>query len=132
LLISLKRILLREAKEWLLLNVKGSSMGYPVAFLERQRLLKILFDHLPDKTKVLTSKKVTSVDNLAHGVVVHCADGSRFTGNIVVGADGVHSRIRREMWRHAERGNSLRHLAKDKNGKFCIGAGGMHEKGKID
>jgi 2-polyprenyl-6-methoxyphenol hydroxylase-like FAD-dependent oxidoreductase len=116
----------------LLLNVKGSSMGYPVAFLERRRLLKILFNHLPDKRKVLTSKKVTSVDNLAHGVVVHCADGSRFAGDIVAGADGVHSRIRREMWRHAERGNSLRHLGKDKKGKFCIGAGGMHEKGNID
>lgn len=29
-------------------------------------------------------------------------DGSVFTGDLVVGADGIHSRIRSEMWRLAE------------------------------
>lgn len=100
------------------LILKRGSMGYPIAFLERRRVLKILFDRLPDPTKVLTNKKVISVDHIADGVLVNCDDGSRFTGDIVAGADGVHSRIRREMWRYAERGHTLGELAKDKIGRL--------------
>ncbi|KAI9037688.1 FAD-dependent oxidoreductase [Aspergillus affinis] len=88
--------------------------GYPVSFLERQRVLKILYDRFPDKTKIHTIKKVTSVDQLPDGVRVHCEDGSRFAGEIVAGADGVHSKIRREMWLQAERNNGLKNLAADK------------------
>ncbi|RYP11134.1 hypothetical protein DL765_007883 [Monosporascus sp. GIB2] len=93
--------------------------GYPVAFLERQRVLKTLYDHFPDQSKILTSKRVLSVDRLADGVQVHCQDGSKFTGDIIAGADGVHSRIRREMWRHAERDNALKYLKRDQNAMFA-------------
>ncbi|TLS21196.1 uncharacterized protein PpBr36_10630 [Pyricularia pennisetigena] len=32
-------------------------------------------------------------------VRVHCADGTVYTGDLVVGADGIHSKIRSEIWR---------------------------------
>lgn len=87
-----------------------------MTFLDRQQVLKILYDQLPAKSKVLTNKRVLSVDHLANGIRVRCEDGTEFTGDIVAGADGVHSRIRREMWRHAERNNALGYLKKDQEG----------------
>lgn len=95
-------------------------MGYGIAFLERQRLLKILFDYTPDANKILTKKTVVSVESLVDGVRVNCDDGSQFFGDIVAGADGVRSIVRREMWRHDERKNSLKDLAKDKKGNSDI------------
>lgn len=96
------------------------STGYPVAFLERRQVLQKLYQHAPDQSKILTGKKVVSVRTLTDGVEVQCEDGSKFTGDIVAGADGVHSRIRREMWRHAESDGALKHLQNDVKGKILI------------
>nr|A0A455LLW7.1 RecName: Full=FAD-dependent monooxygenase atnK; AltName: Full=Arthripenoid biosynthesis cluster protein K [Arthrinium sp.]AYO60884.1 FAD-dependent monooxygenase AtnK [Arthrinium sp.] len=87
--------------------------GYPVAFLERRQVLQVLHKHTPDQSKILTGKKVVSVRTLADGVEVQCKDGSKFTGDIVAGADGVYSRIRREMWRQAKSDGGLKHLEDD-------------------
>ena len=95
-------------------------MGYPIAFLERQRILQILFHRMRDQTKVLVNKKVVSVDHYEDGVLVSCADGSCYPGDIVAGADGIHSKVRREMWRHGEAGNILGELANDQRGKLHI------------
>ncbi|KAI9148932.1 FAD-dependent monooxygenase BOA8 [Paramyrothecium foliicola] len=92
--------------------------GYPVVFLERTQLLRTLFELFPDKSKIITNKKVVSVDSQTDGVKVRCQDGSVFTGSIVAGADGVHSRIKHEMWRHAERDNALKYLYKDQTAMF--------------
>ena len=75
---------------------------YPVAWLPRQKLLKILYDRIPEKSKVLTGKKVKSVDQSDEGIVVRCEDGSAYAGNMTAGADGIHSNVRGEMWRHME------------------------------
>ncbi|KAL4781266.1 hypothetical protein BJX76DRAFT_363710 [Aspergillus varians] len=45
---------------------------------------------------------VARVKSLEEGVEVETRDGRLFTGSIVVGADGVHSMTRDEMWRIAE------------------------------
>ncbi|KAM7200786.1 hypothetical protein V8F33_003717 [Rhypophila sp. PSN 637] len=91
--------------------------GYPVAFLERRKTLQILYNSLPDKSKVFTGKKVVSVDSNEKVAKVRCADGTEYTGDLIAGADGVHSTIKREMWRHAEQAKGerqLKHLAQDK------------------
>jgi 2-polyprenyl-6-methoxyphenol hydroxylase-like FAD-dependent oxidoreductase len=77
-------------------------MGYPLAFLQRKDLLKGLYDQLPDKSKVHTSKRVAKVEHTNSGVVVHCEDGSKYSGDIVVGADGVHSTVKPAMLQHIE------------------------------
>ncbi|KAK8074382.1 monooxygenase [Apiospora hydei] len=93
--------------------------GYPVTFLERRQVLKALYDHAPKREKILTGKKVVSARNLADGVEVRCEDGTSYTGSVVAGADGVHSRIRRAMWEHAEHNGALRLLKTDKQAMFA-------------
>lgn len=76
--------------------------GYSVNFLNRQSLLQILYQSVPNKDKILVSKRVSRVDCRQDGVVVQCKDGTSYEGSVVVGADGVHSMVRQEMWRHME------------------------------
>jgi 2-polyprenyl-6-methoxyphenol hydroxylase-like FAD-dependent oxidoreductase len=80
--------------------------GYDVCCLDRQILLRILYDGITDKTKIQTGKKVVTVDHKADRAMVHCENGSAFYGDVVVGADGVHSRVRKEMWRSANMSGS--------------------------
>jgi len=71
--------------------------GYPIAFLDRQLLLKILAKRIVEPSKILLDKRVTSVENSADGVTVHCEDSTQYQGDVVAGADGVHSIVRNEM-----------------------------------
>jgi 2-polyprenyl-6-methoxyphenol hydroxylase-like FAD-dependent oxidoreductase len=64
-------------------------------------LITVLFTRFPQKDKILTGHRVANVELSPQGVSVYCDNGSCFKGDIVVGADGIHSIIRAEMWRHA-------------------------------
>ncbi|RAL16346.1 FAD-dependent oxidoreductase [Aspergillus homomorphus CBS 101889] len=77
--------------------------GYPIAFLDRQKFLRILYERYHAKQNILTSKKIIEVQRTDLGVRVTAADGSIYEGSLVVGADGVHSRIRSEIWRLAQK-----------------------------
>jgi flavin-dependent dehydrogenase len=69
---------------------------------ERMRFLEALYDNLPDnRAKVRSGQGVVSIDQDDTGVRVTLEDGSIETGDIVVGADGVQSIVRRIMWDHA-------------------------------
>ncbi|KAL6914853.1 hypothetical protein FSST1_012613 [Fusarium sambucinum] len=76
-------------------------IGYPQTFVDRQAVIQVLFDSLKYKDRVLTSKRVNVVEHADNHVTVHTKDGSKYTGDIVVGADGIHSTVRQEMWRIA-------------------------------
>jgi len=66
-------------------------------------LIQILYDNIEDKSKVLTSEKVVSIENTPSHVTVTTQTGNYFTGDIVVGADGIHSTVRKQMWQEAQR-----------------------------
>ncbi|KAI1323102.1 FAD/NAD(P)-binding domain-containing protein [Xylariaceae sp. FL0255] len=76
--------------------------GYGMVFFDRQMLLKVLYDNLKDKTPILLSKRVKKVIHSDNGVEVLTQDGGSFSGDILIGADGIHSTIRSEMRRIAE------------------------------
>jgi 2-polyprenyl-6-methoxyphenol hydroxylase-like FAD-dependent oxidoreductase len=64
--------------------------------------LRTIYGNIKDKSKVLVGKVVASVEQSEAGVTVVCEDGSSYQGDILVGADGVRSTVREEMWRLAE------------------------------
>ncbi|KAL4959585.1 FAD-dependent oxidoreductase [Aspergillus stella-maris] len=73
--------------------------GYPTAFVDRQVVLEVLYKQLGQwQDHIFTGKRVVKIDHHRDGVKVHCADGSVVEGDLVVGADGVRSIVRRQMW----------------------------------
>jgi 2-polyprenyl-6-methoxyphenol hydroxylase-like FAD-dependent oxidoreductase len=80
-----------------------SSHGQDVLVLERRELLKILYENLPDKSRVRLGTKVTNVVDGVDQVEVHLADGTTEQGDMVLGCDGVHSLIRESMWENANK-----------------------------
>ncbi|KGO63138.1 Monooxygenase, FAD-binding [Penicillium expansum] len=79
------------------------SHGYPIIFLDRRMLIQVLYDKIQDKSKVLTSHRVQSIETGTSSSTVTTTTGQTYTGNIVVGADGIHSKVRQEMWKAAEK-----------------------------
>lgn len=72
-------------------------LGFDTFFMERWRLLEILYESIEDKSKIHPSTRVVSVVNHATGATVTTADGTRTSCDFVAGADGVHSIVRREI-----------------------------------
>jgi 2-polyprenyl-6-methoxyphenol hydroxylase-like FAD-dependent oxidoreductase len=73
--------------------------GYGLFFFDRQKLLQILYEHIQHKDRIHLRKKVTEVSFVEKGVEVTCSDGSVVSGTFLVGADGIHSQVRRSMHR---------------------------------
>ncbi|KAL2808080.1 hypothetical protein BJX63DRAFT_439718 [Aspergillus granulosus] len=79
-----------------------SMLGYRVFFVERHRLLNALWGAIKDKSKIHLSCRVSKIKHIPGGAAIETSDGRVFTGDFVVGADGVHGKSRDEMWRLAE------------------------------
>ncbi|KAG7103743.1 FAD-dependent monooxygenase andE like protein [Verticillium longisporum] len=79
--------------------------NYAISYLERETVLRVLYENLHDKSPIHLLRRITSVDHSGtDGVVVHCQDGTIVAGDVLVGCDGVNSLVRREMWRLSEHG----------------------------
>lgn len=77
-------------------------MKYPIVSLDRKKVLEVLYQRYPDKSKIIVNKKALEVQLSGVDASVVTEDGQVYQGDLIVGADGVHSRIRSEMWRLAE------------------------------
>ncbi|KAI9734360.1 MAG: hypothetical protein M1834_002466 [Cirrosporium novae-zelandiae] len=62
---------------------------------QKQAVIKALHAKISDKSKVLSSKGIDSYEETETGVRVTTRDGSTYEGDILVGADGVHSTARK-------------------------------------
>jgi zeaxanthin epoxidase len=51
-----------------------------------------------DPAKVLVDSEVVSYDETGDGVTVHLANGKTATGDVLVGADGIWSAVRAQMF----------------------------------
>lgn len=90
--------------------------GYASAFLEREKVLQVLYDNLDDKSKILVSQRCSSIAHSEDSVAVKCEDGKEYAGDVVVGTDGVHSFVRSEMRRYAD-AKMAELMKKDKKSK---------------
>lgn len=73
--------------------------GAPYLHIHRadyiQALADALLDRAPDALKL--ARTIQSYERTAQGVTLHCADGQSITGDVLIGADGIHSAIRKQM-----------------------------------
>jgi 2-polyprenyl-6-methoxyphenol hydroxylase-like FAD-dependent oxidoreductase len=67
--------------------------GYPTVAIHRGRLQRMLLDHLPADA-VHVGRECSEVVAGDGGAVLRFADGSEVEAEVVVGADGAHSRVR--------------------------------------
>ncbi|KAL1645480.1 hypothetical protein SLS58_003789 [Diplodia intermedia] len=72
-------------------------LGYGAYFMERQRVLEILYEGIKDKSRVLTGKTVCKVESSSTHATITTTDGDRLDCDFLVGADGVRSLVRREI-----------------------------------
>lgn len=81
------------------LTLSGSSHGAGLTTFHRAHLIQVLYDSLSESAKARyhTGKKLKDIEPTDAGITVTCEDGSKFSGNMVIGADGVHSATRRQM-----------------------------------
>ncbi|KAL4818813.1 hypothetical protein BDW67DRAFT_194375 [Aspergillus spinulosporus] len=82
-----------------------TEIGYPFSALTRQNLLYVLFNSLEGRSKVKVGAKVIGINRSTASdgqLTVITENGEHYTGDIVVGADGVHGITLQEMWRLAE------------------------------
>jgi len=87
-------------------------------FMDRRKVIETLFENLGDKSKILTSHEVVKIFSHSDGVEIETGDGTVFHGDLVVGADGVHSRVRREIQRIAAEDTPGRDLFPEDDGVF--------------
>ena len=66
---------------------------------ERMQLIELLYSRLPHASEyILTGKTITSLSQTPSSIRVACDDGSEYSGDILIGADGVHSITRRLLF----------------------------------
>ncbi|KAK7221637.1 hypothetical protein V2G26_009640 [Clonostachys chloroleuca] len=67
--------------------------------LSRHDLTRVLYEGIPTHARsyVYTNKKVSNITVEEDRTVVSCADGTSYSGSIVIGADGAHSSVRQQM-----------------------------------
>ncbi|KAL4885604.1 hypothetical protein BJY04DRAFT_205340 [Aspergillus karnatakaensis] len=97
--------------------------GYPIAFVDRKVALGILYHRLKETEEgrrcVVTGKTVVKVQQDGDGIEVQCTDGTRYKGDLVVGADGVRSVVRRQMWEFMESKGLKEELGREREAMSC-------------
>ncbi|KAJ5703184.1 hypothetical protein N7488_010732 [Penicillium malachiteum] len=76
------------------LGYYSSKLGYGGLFLPRRTLLEIMAKKLQTPSNARTGVRVTSLQEEQDRVFVELSDGSRISADIIIGADGVRSRVR--------------------------------------
>ncbi|KAL4748702.1 hypothetical protein BDW72DRAFT_195551 [Aspergillus terricola var. indicus] len=76
------------------------SSGYPLSVLTRQKLIEVLYRGLRDKIKIKVGQRVVEIQlhQNGKGISVFTESGQEHVGDLVAGADGIHSITRSQMW----------------------------------
>ncbi|CAJ0552559.1 Ff.00g006370.m01.CDS01 [Fusarium sp. VM40] len=74
-----------------------SKIGYGGLFLERQKLLEMMAGHLKNKDAIKTSARIVSLVEAKDKITVVTDEGFTVTADLVIGADGVRSVVRKHI-----------------------------------
>ncbi|KAI1315993.1 hypothetical protein EDD11_010575 [Mortierella claussenii] len=77
-----------------------------VRIMDRPSLYRLLLSRIPQE-KIITGKRVCDIEQNQEGVLVRCADTSFYMADILVGADGAYSCVRRCLYRDLRTQNLL-------------------------
>lgn len=80
-----------------------SRFGFDIYITERKTAVESLYRQIQHKDKITSGQKIAKIDQTDNGVEIVAENDRRWTADIVVGADGVHSFTRKEMWRMASK-----------------------------
>ncbi|KAI8604749.1 hypothetical protein EDD21DRAFT_365455 [Dissophora ornata] len=72
--------------------------GYHSRIMDRPSLYRLLLSRVPPE-RIITGKRVCEIEQNDDGVLVRCSDTSYYTADILVGADGAYSCVRRCLYR---------------------------------
>ncbi|KAF9953853.1 hypothetical protein BGZ72_005104 [Mortierella alpina] len=81
----------------------GGSDGY---IITRPTLYNILLKKVPPE-RIHNSKKVLSLMQNEHGVMIRFSDGTTADGDILVGADGAYSAVRQSLYKQLKEAGNL-------------------------
>ncbi|GJJ68651.1 hypothetical protein EMPS_00997 [Entomortierella parvispora] len=79
-------------------NSTNSEVGYDYLNFPRPEFHQLLLSKVPVE-KIHYNKKVMSMMQNKEGVMIRCADGTTYHGDILVGADGAHSAVRQGLYK---------------------------------
>ncbi|KAJ9205744.1 hypothetical protein DTO021D3_1334 [Paecilomyces variotii] len=97
-------------------RVLQDELHWPIVFLERRILLKAIYNRIQNQSKIHSHAAVIEYDQDADGVVVTTSAGVSCRGDILVGADGIHSHIRTLMSKHTR--ETKEPLSRETNNTF--------------
>ncbi|KAF9541973.1 hypothetical protein EC957_002533 [Mortierella hygrophila] len=80
--------------------------GYHNRIMDRPSLYKLLLSRIPEE-RIITGKQVCDIEQNDQGVLVRCSDTSSYEADILVGADGAYSCVRRCLYRDLRNENLL-------------------------
>jgi len=79
-------------------QLNAARSGYQLSFGDRQVLLQIMYAGIGNKKKILKNKKIVDIIHSGDGVTAKCEDGTSYSGDVLLGADGVYSKTRQTLW----------------------------------
>ena len=92
-----------SGRTWKLFDLGAQSVaqhGYPYLTLYRPDLHAVLVDAVRrlDPDAIRLDARCSGFEAEANGVTLHLADGGKVAGDLLIGADGVHSVVRRQLF----------------------------------
>ncbi|GJJ74659.1 hypothetical protein EMPS_07017 [Entomortierella parvispora] len=82
------------------------TIGYDYMILSRPDLYDLLLSKIPEE-KIHLGKKIESMQQNREDVMIRCEDHTTYHGDVLVGADGAFSAVRRSLYESLESQNLL-------------------------
>lgn len=77
--------------------INDLSLGRPIVFAERCKILQFIYNHIQNKDRVHSSTAVVGYEETGDAITIRTDKGRLCQGSILIGADGIHSHIRTVM-----------------------------------